>query len=314
MGVVGLGIHFMETLLPALIGQHGVILSAFCDRSAEKLDWVKTRFSQAAITNQVSGADFWTAVDCVVCCSWPIVHEQVLMLAIDHGKHCFCEKPAATSVAALDQIIRKRGISDLVIRIGHTLRYMGGARRFIDLLSEHDLACMEITYLGSGPNGSRWEMDQRKSFSLTHLTHAVDFVTAAAGKVIVVNDATWATTGNTDSLAVSFLTERCKLVNLFATNAAPAFTCKATGVLASGSLVHLNSLRDVTLTGKTPAEKRSGDIWKERDLGTTPQNDGYMDELRDFFAEVRGGGQCRLPDLIHAAHVLKVIEEVEGRD
>ncbi len=312
VGVVGLGSHFKETLLPTLIGQKGVILSAFCDQSAERVQWVRPRFPQAVITDNLSGTDFWSAIDCVVCCSWPSVHEQVLKDAIDRGKHCFCEKPAASSATALGQILGKQRANGLVFRVGHTFRYMGGASRFIDLVANNDLMCLQVTYLGSGPNGSRWEMDQRRSFSLTHLTHAVDFVTASAGRVIEVRNVAWSIIGETDSLAASFMTERCKLVSLFATNSAQAFTFKASGVLASGALVHLDSLRNVTLTGETLEEKRSGSIWKERDLGIGLQNDGYMDEMAAFFDEIRGEGPCRLPNLEHAKHVLEVIERIEA--
>lgn len=272
------------------------------------------RFPHATIVEHVEDQAFWNRIDCVVCCSWPGAHEKALGLAIDYAKPCFCEKPAASNTAALDEIIQRLSSQQLVIRVGHTFRYMGGAARFINLAQEENLSYAEITYLGSGPRGSRWQMDSRKSFSLTHLTHAIDFVITTAGNILNVESAVWAKTDDTDTLAAAFKTERCPLVSLLATNAASAFTLKATAILHDGALLHLDSLRNVTLTGKNPSEKRSGLIWKERDLGTLCQNDGYMDEIRDFFAEIRGEGQCRLPNLIQARHVLSVIEELEGRD
>lgn len=313
LGVVGVGPHFRETLLSALLAQDNVMLTAFCDNTSEATQWVAARFPGAVITDQVTDVEFWGAIDCVICCSWPRIHEQVLVLAIEYGKHCFCEKPATSSASALDHILREQ-LNNLVIRVGHAFRYMGGGARFIDIVSQQPQACLEITYLGSGPRASRWAMSPRKSFSLTHLTHAVDFVTAAAGNVLHVENVIWSSSSDTDSVVATFNTEWCRLACLFATNAATAFTCKATSVLTSGALVHLDGLRNVTLTGQSIAEKRSGQIWRERDLGVNPQNDGYMDELRDFFAEIRGTGHCRLPDLTHARHVLAVIEEIGGLD
>ncbi len=314
VGVVGLGPHFRETLLPALVAQEGIVLSGFCDRSHEKLQWARKRFARAAFVPGVADSRFWNAIDCVVCCSWPGIHEQVLNLAIDHNKHCFCEKPAAANAAALDAIInrRRQNFTKIVIKVGHTFRYMGGASRFIDLVTQGVCTCLDVTYLGSGPNGSRWDMIPRRAFSLTHLTHAIDFVTACVGKIEKVQSVAWSNTEVTDTVNAVFETERCEFANLFATNAAPAFTCKASAVLKTGALVHLDSLRNVSITGQTPQEKRSGLLWKERDLGTTPQNDGYMDELKDFFAEVRGEAHSRLPGLTHAKHVLEMIEEIEG--
>lgn len=188
VGVVGLGPHFKETLLPALIGQEGITLKAFCDQDVAAREWVHARFPDALIVWHVSSADFWRSIDCVICCSWPGIHEQVLTLAIDHHKHCFCEKPAASTAAALDQILEKKQLEGLVIRVGHTFRYMGGAARFIEVASSSELVCLEVTYLGSGPSGSRWGMSPRKSFSLTHLTHAIDFVTASAGRILEVQN------------------------------------------------------------------------------------------------------------------------------
>lgn len=57
-------------------------------------------------------------------------------------------------------------------------------------------------------------------------------------------------------------------------------------------------------------KKRTGEIHKERDLGTVVMNDGYVDELRDFFAEIRGTGHCRLPDIVQARHVLSIIDQL----
>src|SRR3989344_4703879 len=307
VGVIGLGEHFREILLPALISQNNIILNAFCDRNSEKRAWAIKRFPNAVVTDLASAIDFWAAVDCVVCCSYPEVHERVLALAIDHSVHCFVEKPAASKVGALDYLIDKNNQQNRekpIIRVGRVFRYVGGAARFIEIASQQTLHCLEITYIGSGPRGSRWDMSPRVSFALTHLTHAVDFVTAVAGRVISVKQVVWLGDVHKDSVAVTFETERCRLVTLTATNAANAFTCKATAVTANGGTIHLDNLRTVTFTGDVSQEKRSGEVWKERDLGTHVQNDGYFDELRDFFAEIRGEGACRLPDLAHARHVL----------
>lgn len=313
IGVVGLGPHFREILLPALISQDSVIMTAFCNHDVDAMNWVGKRFPNALITDQVSDKNFWDAIDCVVCCSWPSVHEQVLALAIDHSKHCFCEKPAASNVAQLNQVLQKHQPAGLIIKVGHVFRYMGGGARFISLTEQKNLTCLEVTYLGSGPRGSRWGMSSPKSFSLTHLTHAVDFVVAVAGEIAMIQSVAWSNEGDRHSVSILCRTERCALVNIFATNAAAAFTCKATGVFPSGALIHLDNLRSVTITGQTPEEKRSGSIWVERDLGTMVQNDGYIDELRDFFAEIHGQSHCRLPGLIQARHVLSVIEEIQGK-
>ncbi len=310
VGVVGLGPHFRETLLPSLVVQEGVILTAFCDTNVSSREWVTSRFPTAKIIHDVTDPAFWDLIDCVVCCSWPHVHEQVLVLASENQKHCFCEKPVATSLVAIDQVLQKPRSKNLVIKIGHIFRYMGGSATFIHVTNGENLACLEVTYLGSGPSGRRWGMDSRRAFSLTHLTHALDFIVASTGFIKNIKSVHWSKEYQ-ETVSATFDTDFCSHVSLLATNVATAFNCKATGVFPSGAVAHLDSLRNVILTGQTSKEKRSGKVWKERDQGIISQNDGYFEELRDFFAEIRGEGTCRLPGLGSGRHVLSVIEEME---
>lgn len=313
VGVVGLGSHFKETLMPALLAQDNVMLSTFCDNVKEACHWVSVRFPNATVVADFTDDSFWNEIDCVVCASWPKVHQAVLQQAVNRKKHCFCEKPAAFDAKALDEIINKGIPSNLVIRIGHVFRYMGGGSRFINLTHRERLICLEVSYVGAGPRGGRWNLGSRKAFSLTHLTHAIDFVVAVAGNVAAVRNAVWSRTAGCESLTAIFKNTRCPLTCLFATNAATAFTCKATAILEGGGVITLDTLRNVVLTGIDPSAKRKGEVWRERDLGTVVMNDGYVDELRDFFAEIRGVGHCHLPDIVQARHVLSIIDELLAR-
>lgn len=313
VGVVGLGPHFKEILLPSLLAQDNVILSAFCDNNEEARRWVSSRFPHTTVAADFMDDSFWNQIDCVICASWPKVHQTILKEAVNRQKHCFCEKPAALDASALDEIINKGVPSNLVIRIGHVFRYMGGGSRFINITHRERLICLEVSYVGAGPRGSRWNLGSRKAFSLAHLTHAIDFIVAVAGNVVSVQNATWSRTRGYESLTAIFKNARCPLTCLFATNAATAFTCKATAILEGGGVITLDTLRNVVMTGIDPSAKRKGEVWKERDLGTIVMNDGYIDELRDFFAEIRGSGHCHLPDIVQARHVLNIIEQLLGQ-
>ena len=312
VGIVGIGTHFKEILMPALMAQDNVSLSAFCDTAEVARQWASSRFSNATVVADYMDDNFWDKIDCVICASFAKVHQAILQQAVIRKKHCFCEKPAALDASGLDDIISKGIPSNLVIRIGHVYRYMGGGSRFINITRQHRLICLEVSYIGAGPRGGRWNLGSRKFFSLAHLTNAIDFVVAVAGNVTNLQNATWSRTQGCESLTAIFKNARCPLTCLFATNAATAFTCKATAILEGGGVITLDTLRNVVMTGfdPKPSEKRTGQVYKERDLGTAIMNDGYVDELRDFFAEVRGSGHCRLPDIVQARHVLSVIDQL----
>jgi predicted dehydrogenase len=315
VGIVGIGTHFKDILLPALMAQDNVILSAFCDNAEKARQWASYRFQHATVVSDFTDDRFWDAIDCVICASFAKVHQAILEQAILRKKHCFCEKPAALDAAGLDGIISKGIPSNLVIRIGHVYRYMGGGSRFINITHQHRLICLEVSYIGAGPRGSNWNLGSRKFFSLAHLTNAIDFVVAVAGNVTSLQNATWSRTQGCESITAIFKNARCPLTCLFATNAATAFTCKATAIMEGGGVIMLDTLRNVVMTGfdPKPSEKRTGRIHSERDLGTIIMNDGYAEELRDFFAEIRGSGHCRLPDIVQARHVLSIIDQILTR-
>src|SRR5438105_4997099 len=92
IGIVGLGPHFREILMPALMAQDNITLSAFCDHSEEPRQWASSRFSHATIVTDFTDDKFWEKIDCVVCASWARVHQAVLQQAVNRNKHCFCEK------------------------------------------------------------------------------------------------------------------------------------------------------------------------------------------------------------------------------
>lgn len=304
LGIVGIGPHFRETLFPALI-QTNFSLRAVCDTLPEAQQWASSKIGNCLVSSDFKDNSFWDNIDCVMCCSSPFVHEEVLARAITLKKPCFCEKPAASSSRALDSLIA-RGTKGLVLKIGHVFRYTIGGEGFIDHMRESDAKCLMVHHLASKPRGPRWGIPSRRSFALSHLTHALDFIIASVGNITHIHSSVWNTYGDAESVTACFKTARCSHVTLCATNAAPAFMFKAHGVRQDGSAADLESLNLVRITGLTPTGKRSGPM-RQMEVG----DDCFRDELRSFEAFSRGGGHCRLPNLDDARHVLSVIEELD---
>jgi predicted dehydrogenase len=50
-------------------------------------------------------------------------HEKHASLALDAGKHCFCEKPLAPTLAAADRIVAKANTSKTFFQVGHCIRF-----------------------------------------------------------------------------------------------------------------------------------------------------------------------------------------------
>jgi predicted dehydrogenase len=50
-------------------------------------------------------------------------HERHALLALEAGKHCFCEKPLATTLAAADRIVARAKASRTFFQVGHCIRF-----------------------------------------------------------------------------------------------------------------------------------------------------------------------------------------------
>src|SRR5687768_16588922 len=79
-------------------------LTAIVDRDDAARDAIATHCDAPAfrsLEEAVDGADF----DAVVITTPTFTHRQLTVLAAEHGKHVFCEKPMALSLSDCDEIM-----------------------------------------------------------------------------------------------------------------------------------------------------------------------------------------------------------------
>lgn len=63
------------------------------------------------------------SISVVDLCTPADLHETDALLALGAGKHLFCEKPLALTLAAADQIVAKAATADVVVQVGHCIRF-----------------------------------------------------------------------------------------------------------------------------------------------------------------------------------------------
>ncbi|HXP61204.1 MAG TPA: Gfo/Idh/MocA family oxidoreductase [Dongiaceae bacterium] len=56
-------------------------------------------------------------------CTPSDAHEAVALLALDAGKHVFCEKPLALTLESADRIVAKAGAAKTFTQVGHCIRF-----------------------------------------------------------------------------------------------------------------------------------------------------------------------------------------------
>lgn len=106
-------------------------------------------------------------VDAVIVAVPTPFHRPVTELAAAHGKHVFCEKPMARTVADAEAMIAACDRGGVRLMIGQVVRFFPEYARIHDILADGTLGRIgvaRISRVGSGPVGSRsWFLDLEQS-------------------------------------------------------------------------------------------------------------------------------------------------------
>ena len=136
VGLVGVGfmgwIHFL-----AYRRARGIKLAAVCSRDEQKLsgDWrgIKGNFGPPGEQVDLSGVARHRTIealladdniDAIDICLPPDLHADVTVAALQAGKHVFCEKPIALTVAEADRMTAAARKSGKQLFIGHVLPFL----------------------------------------------------------------------------------------------------------------------------------------------------------------------------------------------
>ena len=126
-------------------------------------------------------------VDAVLVVTPNGLHTQVVLDAAGAGKHIFCEKPFAFTVAECDQMISTAEKHGVRLMVGHVLRLMPLFQRVIDLFAGGDLGrpvASQITRVGwLGDPTARYRLSKQLTGGLLYdiSVHEIDLLHALCG-------------------------------------------------------------------------------------------------------------------------------------
>lgn len=133
VGIVGAGSHMYRNLLPAL-HYLPVELVAICNRSEERL--ARTIAEYRCSGYQVPAQMYENEeLDAVIMAVSPYLHPDLACQALDHGLHVFMEKPAAISVAGIDQMLEASRRTGKYVVVGYKKAFMPAARKAVEIVN-----------------------------------------------------------------------------------------------------------------------------------------------------------------------------------
>jgi len=122
LGVVGLGAIFQIRHAKALEEIPEAVIAAVADVDEDVARTTGERYGCAWMTDyrEMVGDD---AVDAVMVCTPPFVHEEVAVAAARAGKHVFCEKPLAPTLDGCDAIIKAAADAGVKLMVAENFRF-----------------------------------------------------------------------------------------------------------------------------------------------------------------------------------------------
>jgi predicted dehydrogenase len=251
-------------------------------------------------------------VDAVLVVTPNGLHTQVVLDAAGAGKHIFCEKPFAFTVAECDQMISAAGEHGVRLMVGHVLRLMPLFQRVIDLFAGGDLGrpvAAQITRVGwLGDPTARYRLSKQLTGGLLYdiSVHEIDLLHALCGPTRSV----YALLDNHVQRGIDY--EDCAQLllrfrsgasgHIFASLASPLGLSGGTIVGEQGSLRYTHG------TGEIVYQRQGQDAAVTEQVKRSDGENGYLRELRSFVQWVLDG----TPPLLTAAEGRAAIQVAEG--
>jgi predicted dehydrogenase len=164
VGVVGLG-YWGPNLARNLAAIPGCRLTWLCDSSEPARARLAQAFPGARATGEIEQLLADPELDAVVLATPVPTHAELAVRVAQAGKHCFVEKPLATSAADAERAVAAAEQAGRVLMVGHLLEYHPAVGKLKELLDGGELGALYYLY-GNRLNLGKLRADENALWSL----------------------------------------------------------------------------------------------------------------------------------------------------
>jgi predicted dehydrogenase len=178
VGVAGLG-YWGPNLARNFAGLPGCELTWLCDASEDARERVARAHPSARTAADLQSLLDDPGLDAVVLATPVPTHAELATQVAQAGKHCFVEKPLATTAAGAQLAVDAAQAAGTTLMVGHLLEYHPGVLRLKELLDGGELGDLYYVY-GDRLNLGKLRADENALWSLG--AHDVSVVLALIGE------------------------------------------------------------------------------------------------------------------------------------
>ena len=156
-GIIGTGTRGNATHIPAVKESPGSELVALCDVAEDRLNAAVKRASQKVATYSdyqklLANPD----VNAVVIATPNLLHREMLLAALQAGKHVLCEKPAGVSFSDASDMQRAADAAKTVVMFGMQYRHNAKARKLRELIDAGRIG--KVRYIVQNSSRGDWNL------------------------------------------------------------------------------------------------------------------------------------------------------------
>jgi predicted dehydrogenase len=164
VGVVGLG-YWGPNLARNFAALPGCELAWLCDASPEARGRLERSFPTAHSTGELSDLLADEQLDAIVLATPVPTHAELAIAVAGAGKHCFVEKPLATTAADAEKAVAAAADAGKILMVGHLLEYHPAVARLKELADSGELGALYYIY-GNRLNLGKLRADENALWSL----------------------------------------------------------------------------------------------------------------------------------------------------
>ena len=164
IGVIGLG-YWGPNLARNFAAIPGCDLTWLCDALPEARDKLAPSFPSARAPETLDDLLSAPDLDAVVLATPVPTHAALAIRVAESGKHCFVEKPLATTAADAEAAVAAAEQAGKILMVGHLLEYHPAVDRLKELLDEGQLGGLYYVY-GNRLNLGKLRAEENALWSL----------------------------------------------------------------------------------------------------------------------------------------------------
>ena len=164
VGVAGLG-YWGPNLARNFAAIPGCELAWLCDASEQATAKLAASFPGARTTREIDDLLGDESLDAVVLATPVPTHAELAVRVLQAGKHCFVEKPLATTAADAQRAVDAAQAAGRILMVGHLLEYHPAVTRLKELIDAQELGDLFYIY-GNRLNLGKLRADENALWSL----------------------------------------------------------------------------------------------------------------------------------------------------